>query len=51
MYPKTIQKTEKAREALAILRHNSIGQLVVVDEENHYFGILDIHSILNEGIE
>ena len=51
MYPKTIQKAEKAREALAILRHNSIGQLVVVDEENHYFGILDIHSILNEGIE
>ena len=51
MNPKTIQKTEKAREALAILRHNSIGQLVVVDEENHYFGILDIHSILNEGIE
>ncbi|MFV0208330.1 KpsF/GutQ family sugar-phosphate isomerase [Empedobacter falsenii] len=51
MHPKTIQKTEKAREALAILRHNSIGQLVVVDEENHYHGILDIHSILNEGIE
>ena len=51
MNPKTIQKTEKAREALAILRHNSIGQLVVVDEENHYFGILDIHSILTEGIE
>ncbi|MFV0225672.1 KpsF/GutQ family sugar-phosphate isomerase [Empedobacter falsenii] len=51
MHPKTIQKTEKAREALAILRHNSIGQLVVVDEENHYYGILDIHSILNEGIE
>lgn len=51
MHPKTIQKTEKACEALAILRHNSIGQLVVVDEENHYYGILDIHSILNEGIE
>ncbi len=51
MNPKTINKAEKAREALAILRHNSIGQLVVVDEENHYFGILDIHSILNEGIE
>ncbi|WP_314244094.1 KpsF/GutQ family sugar-phosphate isomerase [Empedobacter tilapiae] len=51
MSPKTIHKTEKAREALAILRHNSIGQLVVVDEENHYYGILDIHSILNEGIE
>lgn len=51
MKPKTIQKTEKAREALAILRHNSIGQLVVVDEKDHYYGILDIHSILNEGIE
>lgn len=51
MNPKTIQKSEKAREALAILRHNSIGQLVVVDENNNYYGILDIHSILNEGIE
>lgn len=51
MNPKTIQKSEKAREALAILRHNSIGQLVVVDEDNNYYGILDIHSILNEGIE
>jgi len=51
MHPKTIQKSEKAREALAILRHNSIGQLVVVDKENRYYGILDIHSILNEGIE
>lgn len=51
MSPKTILKSEKAREALGILRQNSIGQLVVVDENNHYFGILDIHSILNEGIE
>lgn len=49
--PKTIHTKEKAREALSILRQNSIGQLVVVDENNHYFGILDIHSILNEGIE
>ena len=51
MSPKTINKDEKAREALAILRQNSIGQLVVVDENDNYFGILDIHSILNEGIE
>lgn len=51
MSPKTIYKGEKAREALAILRQNSIGQLVVVDENNNYYGILDIHSILNEGIE
>ena len=51
MSPKTINKSEKAREALAILRQNSIGQLVVVDEDDNYFGILDIHSILNEGIE
>ena len=51
MHPKTINKAEKAREALAILRQNSIGQLVVVDDENEYYGILDIHSILNEGIE
>ncbi len=51
MNPKTIQKATLAREALALLRQNSIGQLVVVDEENTYYGIVDIHSILNEGIE
>ncbi|RLZ11869.1 KpsF/GutQ family sugar-phosphate isomerase [Faecalibacter macacae] len=51
MSPKTINKDEKARVALDTLRQNSIGQLVVVDENNNYFGILDIHSILNEGIE
>ena len=32
MHPKTINKAEKAREALGILRQNSIGQLVVVDD-------------------
>ena len=51
MSPKLIHKNEKAREALAILRQNSIGQLVVVDDNDIYYGILDIHSILNEGIE
>ena len=51
MSPKLIHKNEKAREALAILRKNSIGQLVVIDDSNNYYGILDIHSILNEGIE
>ncbi|MBS7333587.1 KpsF/GutQ family sugar-phosphate isomerase [Faecalibacter bovis] len=51
MSPKTINKDEKARVALDTLRQNSIGQLVVVDENDNYFGILDIHSILNEGIE
>lgn len=51
MNPKTIQKTTLAREALAVLRQNSIGQLVVVDEKGSYYGIVDIHSILNEGIE
>lgn len=51
MNPKTIQKATLAREALALLRQNSIGQLVVVDEDNTYYGIVDIHSILNEGIE
>ena len=28
-----------------------IAPFVEEDEENHYYGILDIHSILNEGIE
>ncbi len=49
--PKRIKKSELAASALDIIRENSIGQLVVVDDEDCYCGILDIHSILAEGIE
>jgi arabinose-5-phosphate isomerase len=48
--PKTIQKTEQATKALIQLRNNEIGQLIVMDNEA-YYGILDIHDLLSEGID
>ncbi len=47
--PKTIDKNKLAKEAMQILKEYNIGQLVVTDEEQ-YYGILDIHKLLDEGI-
>ncbi|WP_309871464.1 KpsF/GutQ family sugar-phosphate isomerase [Chryseobacterium camelliae] len=47
--PKTIEKDALAREALRILKDNNIGQLVVT-ENGKYFGIIDLHKLLDEGI-
>lgn len=49
VHPKTIEKTAFAREAMAILKDNNVGQLVVTDHEK-YVGIIDIHTLLDEGI-
>jgi len=47
--PKTIEKNSLAKDALAILKSNNIGQLVVTDN-GKYSGIIDIHKLLYEGI-
>ncbi|MCY0978627.1 KpsF/GutQ family sugar-phosphate isomerase [Chryseobacterium wangxinyae] len=47
--PKTIEKNALAKEAMKIIKDNNIGQLIVVDNGN-YFGIIDIHKLLDEGI-
>lgn len=47
--PKTIDKNQLAKDAMKILKEYNIGQLVVT-EENLYFGIIDIHKLLDEGI-
>ena len=47
--PKTIEKNALAKEAMSIMKNNNIGQLVVTDNGN-YFGIIDIHKLLDEGI-
>lgn len=47
--PKTIDKNMLAKEAMQILKEYNIGQLVVTDE-NQYYGIIDIHKLLDEGI-
>jgi len=47
--PKTIDKNQLAKEAMQILKEYNIGQLIVTDQ-GVYFGIIDIHTLLDEGI-
>lgn len=47
--PKTIDKNSLAKEAMAMMKDNNIGQLIVTDKQE-YFGIIDIHRLLDEGI-
>ncbi|MGQ1929246.1 KpsF/GutQ family sugar-phosphate isomerase [Ornithobacterium rhinotracheale] len=48
--PKTIHKDVLAVDALKIINQNKIGQLIVVDDNNDYFGIIDFHVLTNEGL-
>lgn len=48
--PKTISKEELAVNALLLMRQNNITQLLVVDEDNKYFGVIHLHDLLKEGI-
>lgn len=48
--PKCILDTEYAVTALQLMRSNSITQLVVIDSNGNYLGIIHIHDILREGI-
>ena len=48
--PKTIHQNEYATKALAMMRSSSITQLIVVDEEQKYLGVVHLHDILREGI-
>lgn len=47
--PKSISKDALAKEAMAVLKENNIGQLIVTDS-GKYCGIIDIHKLLDEGI-
>ena len=47
--PKSIDKNALAKEAMAVLKEKNIGQLIVT-ENGKYFGIFDIHRLLDEGI-
>lgn len=47
--PKSLEKDSLAKEAMKILKDNNIGQLIVTDN-GQYFGIIDIHKLLDEGI-
>jgi arabinose-5-phosphate isomerase len=48
--PKTIHEDDLAVNALEVLRNNDISQLVVIDTECHYLGILHLHDLVKEGI-
>lgn len=47
--PKSIEKDALAKEAMKILKTNNIGQLIVTENGN-YYGIIDLHRLLDEGI-
>lgn len=48
--PKTIQQNSLAIEALHYMEDKSISQLLVVDENNVYVGVVHLHDLLREGI-
>ncbi len=47
---KTIHRDAMAVEALDILENNSISQLLVVDDNNNYAGVVHLHDLIKEGI-
>lgn len=48
--PKTINKDELAVNALQIMKKKNITQLLVIDDDNKYFGVIHLHDLLKEGI-
>lgn len=48
--PKTISEECFAVEALNMMRENSITQLLVVDKDNNYLGVIHLHDLLQQGI-
>jgi arabinose-5-phosphate isomerase len=48
--PKVVNKNDLAINAYNLMKKNKITQLVVVDDDNSYLGIVHIHDMLREGI-
>jgi arabinose-5-phosphate isomerase len=48
--PKTIHKDAMAIEALDALENNSITQIIAVDDDNNYAGVVHLHDLIKEGI-
>ncbi|UAM99840.1 KpsF/GutQ family sugar-phosphate isomerase [Polaribacter litorisediminis] len=48
--PKTIHKDAMAIEALDALENNSITQILAVDDDNNYAGVVHLHDLIKEGI-
>ena len=47
---KTIHKEAMAVEALDVMESNSITQLLVVDNDANYVGVIHLHDLIKEGI-
>ncbi|MCK9163237.1 MAG: KpsF/GutQ family sugar-phosphate isomerase [Bacteroidales bacterium] len=48
--PKTISKDKFAVEALNLMKEYHITQLLVVDMDNKYVGVIHLHDLIREGI-
>ena len=48
--PKTIESEAMATQALEILETFSITQLLAVDDQNNYAGVVHLHDLIKEGI-
>ncbi|WP_405605342.1 SIS domain-containing protein [Polaribacter sp. Asnod1-A03] len=48
--PKTILEDAMAIDALHIMENNSISQMLVIDNNNNYIGVIHIHDLIKEGI-
>ncbi|MDC0177304.1 KpsF/GutQ family sugar-phosphate isomerase [Polaribacter sp.] len=48
--PKTIIEDAMAIDALNTMENNSITQMLVVDHENNYMGVVHLHDLIKEGI-
>ena len=50
IHPKTIHIDAMAIEALDTLESNNISQILVVDNQDHYRGVVHLHDLIKEGI-
>lgn len=50
VHPKTIREEELAVNALLLMRENSITQLVVLNDQEQYAGIVHLHDLIREGL-
>lgn len=48
--PKTIHKDAMAIAALEKMEHKNISQILVVDDQNTYVGVVHLHDLIKEGI-
>ena len=48
--PKTIQNTDLAIKALAVMRQYDISQLIAMDSDTTYMGMVHLHDLVKEGL-